>query len=119
MQKTIQIQDMSDRDAFTTWRLPQDAIARYGQGIDTGKSKMTLTGHTHWVFSLAFSPDGKSLVSGGVDGIINLWDAHTGEHKKTLTGHTAWVRSIAFNPDGKTFVSGSDDGTVLLWKINP
>ena len=79
--------------------------------IGTGKSKMTLTGHTHWVFSLAFSPDGKSLVSGGVDGIINLWDVHTGEHKKTLTGHAAWVRSVAFSPDGKTLVSGSDDGT--------
>ena len=43
MQKTIQIQDMSDRDAFTTWRLPQGAIARFGQGQ---------------VIDLAVSPDG-------------------------------------------------------------
>ena len=79
---------------------------------------MTLIGHTHWVFSLAFSPDGKTLASGGVDSVINLWDAHTGEHKKTLNGHSAWVRSIAFSSDGKTLVSGSDDGSVLLWKID-
>ena len=87
--------------------------------IDTGKSKMTLIGHTHWVFSLAFSADGKTLASGSVDSDIRLWDPHTGKHKKTLTGHTAWVRSIAFSPDGKTLASGSDDGSVLIWTINP
>ena len=86
---------------------------------DTGKSKMTLIGHTHWVFSLAFSPDGKTLASGSVDSDIRLWDPDTGQHKKTLTGHSAWVRSIAFSSDGKTLVSGSDDGSVLLWKIDP
>ena len=87
--------------------------------VETGKSKMTLIGHTHWVFSLAFSPDGKTLASGSVDSDIRLWDPHTGQHKKTLTGHSAWIRSIAFSPDGKTLASGSDDGSVLLWKINP
>ncbi len=87
--------------------------------VETGKSKMTLIGHTHWVFSLAFSPDGKTLASGSVDSDIRLWDPHTGQHKKTLTGHTAWVRSIVFSPDGKTLVSGSDDGSVLLWTIHP
>ena len=87
--------------------------------VETGKSKMTLIGHTHWVFSLAFSPDGKTLASGSVDSDIRLWDPHTGQHKKTLTGHSAWIRSIAFSSDGKTLVSGSDDGSVLLWKINP
>ena len=87
--------------------------------IGTGKSKMTLVGHTHWVFSLAFSPDGKTLASGSVDSDIRLWDPHTGQPKKTLTGHGDWVRSIAFSPDGKTLVSGSDDGSVLLWRIDP
>ena len=87
--------------------------------IGTGKRKMTLTGHTHWGFSLAFSPDGKTLASGSVDSNIRLWDPHTGKHKKTLTGHGKWVRSIAFSSDGKTLVSGSDDGSVLIWEINP
>ena len=54
MQKTIQIQDMSDRDAFTTWRLPQDAIARYGQGI---------------LCDLAVSADGTSLAVGSAAGV--------------------------------------------------
>ena len=80
---------------------------------------MRLTGHKDWVYSLAFSPDGKTLASGCFDSTINLWDAHTGEYKKTLTGHTSSVNSIAFSPDGKTLVSGSGDGSVLIWEINP
>ena len=83
----------------------------------TSASKITPTGHTDSVSSVAFSPDGKILASGSRDGNIHLWDADTGEYKKTLTGHTFWVTSLAFSPDGKTLASGSLDSTVLLWEL--
>jgi WD40 repeat protein len=66
------------------------------------------------VFSVAFSPDGKRIVSGG-DTTAKVWDAHTGRNTLTLQGHTGTVSSVAFSPDGKRIVSGSYDKTVRVW----
>ena len=77
--------------------------------------KATLTGHTDWVTSVAFSPNGLTVASGSVDETVRLWDAVTGAHKATLTGHTGWVTSVAFSPNGLTVASGSEDETVRLW----
>ncbi len=68
------------------------------------------------LYTLAFSPDGKTLASGGGVGTIRLWDAATGKHLRQIEGHTWWVMAVAFSPDGKTLVSGGADGTPLrLW----
>ncbi|MYF91008.1 MAG: T9SS type A sorting domain-containing protein [Gemmatimonadetes bacterium] len=68
--------------------------------------------------SVAFSPEGSTLVSGGGKlmggSILDLWDADTGQHKKRLTGHSWSGRSVAFSADG-TLASGNWDGTIDLW----
>jgi WD40 repeat protein len=66
-------------------------------------------------YSVAFSPDGKQVVSGSDDNTVRLWDAATGAQLQTLKGHTGWINSVAFSPDGKQVVSGSDDNTVRPW----
>ena len=76
----------------------------------------TLTGHSVFVYSVAFSPDGKTLASGSTDTTIKLWDVATGRSIATLTGHSYWVNSVAFSPDGKTLASGSRDNTIKLWQ---
>ncbi len=97
---------------------------------NTGKLKFTLTEHSltrlpnhehmhyHQPFvfeGVAFSPDGKTLVCGSIDGTIRLWDLNNGKLKKTLKGHTEFVNSAVFSSDGKRLATGSDDGSILLW----
>ena len=77
----------------------------------------SLIGHTDWVRSVAFSPDGTLLASGSDDRTIRLWSPATGEPVGgLLTGHAAKVFTLAFSPDGSLLASGSTDRTVRLWE---
>jgi WD40 repeat protein/predicted Ser/Thr protein kinase len=67
------------------------------------------------VWSLVFSPDGKSLVSTHGDGSILLWDVSEGRQVANFNGHCKPVRSVAFSPDGRRIASGSEDGSVIIW----
>jgi len=70
-----------------------------------------------WIACAAFSPDGRTLVSGSNDNTIRLWDVTTGQALRILEGHTETVSSVAFSPDGKTLVSGSYDNTIRVWDV--
>lgn len=82
-----------------------------------GGDIFTLPGHSNYVFSVAFSPDGQMLASGSQDCTIKLWDLGTRQEIRKLEGHNSWVRSLAFSPDGKILASGSSDRTVKLWDL--
>ncbi|KAG1728404.1 WD40-repeat-containing domain protein [Suillus paluster] len=70
------------------------------------------------VYSVAFSRDGKHIVSGSGDNTIRLWDAGTGEPLWPLLGAQGHsFQSVAFSPDGQRVVSGSWEGAIQLWDV--
>jgi RNA polymerase sigma factor (sigma-70 family) len=79
----------------------------------------------HQIQALAYSPDGKTIASGGTGGTIFLWDAASGKPCGTLVGHKAYVFSLAYSADGKRLVStGSEsmqphhnEGKLVLWDL--
>ena len=109
--------------ALACWRnLIAVGLRSYSSNIvildgSTGVHTSILSGHTDFVRSLAFSLDGKLLVSGSEDRTINLWDIQTGGVVKTFHGHTDYVISVSISLDQTTIASGSEDRTVRLWDI--
>lgn len=95
-----------------------DTVARFAPDI-VDRSDSSVTG----LYSVAFSPDGSTLLTGGADHNLHLWATDDGEQVgPVLVGHTDIVTAVAFSPDGRTIASGgyrrsSDPGdpTVRLW----
>ena len=71
--------------------------------------------------SLAFSPDGRILASGGSyeNSLVRLWESSTGILLRTLEGNTNAVGHLQFSPMSEYLVSGSYDGTIILWGMVP
>jgi WD40 repeat protein/serine/threonine protein kinase len=76
-----------------------------------------LVGHTDMIQSLAFSPDGRRLVSAGKDRSVRIWDTATAAQLMVLGGHTDEVFAAVFHPDGRRVASAGRDGAILVWDL--
>ena len=97
----------------------QTASAALQRAVSNVQERNRLEGHSDFVGSVVFSPDGKTLASGSWDNTVKLWDVAKGKVIRTLCGHSRQVRSVVFSPDGKTLASGSFDPPVKLWNFYP
>jgi hypothetical protein len=116
---------ISQRPSFGEVR-PDDVILL---DLSTWKERARLKGHRNGVLSLAFSPDGKTLASGGGiymepenTGDVLFWDVADGRAKERFDGLGFWVEALAFTPDGKTLISGGGvrdtGGEVRFWDLS-
>ena len=104
--------------------LPEVQSVLYQTVEDNSREKSTFNGHEEAVNSVAFSPDGKYLVSGAggyssedKDNTVKLWDVESKSLIHTFEGHEGSVNSVDFSSDGKYLVSASSDNTVKLWSV--
>jgi WD40 repeat protein len=85
--------------------------------MKTSKLATTLTDQPESIWSLVFSPDGRTLAVGYGKGLIRVWELRTGKVLQTLKGHTAAVRVLGFTEDGKRIVSAGADNAIRHWTL--
>ncbi|KAJ6582174.1 WD40-repeat-containing domain protein, partial [Mycena capillaripes] len=78
-----------------------------------------LEGHTNTVTSVAFSPDGKRIVSGSYDSTVRIWDLESGAAlREPPEGHTHTATAVTFSPVGRSIFPDSDDCTISPWNFD-
>jgi RNA polymerase sigma factor (sigma-70 family) len=92
-------------DAFCFWE------------VATGRLRRRFPAQPNDVACFAFSPDSKTLATGGADGMVRLWEMATGKERRQFRGHIGAISCLAFAPDGRRLASGSADTTVLIWDL--
>ena len=115
-----------DGSLLASWSFSyQDKMIRLWN-VATGRNTQTLTGHNDLIGSVIFSPDGETLISGGQDGTVLIWDVSTGKHK-TLTDqevdtelntHSNPKMVLIFNSDGNKLATGDKNGIIRLWDVS-
>jgi WD40 repeat protein len=121
------VREVSLPEAHTTAFSPDGrriGVASRGGGppevvdIASGEVAFTLAAHGNATTDIAWSPDGASVATAGMDGSTVLWDAATGEQRFALLGHQAPVADVDWDADARRVATASDDGTARVWLVN-
>jgi WD40 repeat protein/serine/threonine protein kinase len=102
-----------DGTVLAAWGGPEVRLL----GATDGQRQTSLLRHSGNVSSIAFSPDGTTVATGGADKTVKLWEASTGKEFANLFRHRALISAVTFTPDGRTLASGDVGGKVVLWHV--
>jgi len=97
--------EVCKRGEIKVWSMP---------GLET---VLRMEGHDNSVSALAFTPDGKRLVSGGWDGRLIMWDLETGDTVRSYRRMSGWVSTVTISPGGEYLLAGSDSGEAKAWDL--
>jgi WD40 repeat protein len=86
--------------------------------VETHKLVHSLSSHSGFIHTIAFSRDGRYLASGGMDKVIKLWDRATGRQVRSFAGHKGFIRDVTFSPDNVHFASAAEDKSIKLWSVD-
>ncbi len=103
-------------DVIVAKRSPGDKVLRLWD-VSTGGVAGEIAGHEDGIETVAWSPDGRLLATGGWDRTIRVWNRSSGAELHCFTGSDASVGQVLFLPDGKTLISAGDDHTLRFWDV--
>uniref|UniRef100_A0A7S1X1M1 Anaphase-promoting complex subunit 4 WD40 domain-containing protein n=1 Tax=Tetraselmis chuii TaxID=63592 RepID=A0A7S1X1M1_9CHLO len=96
-------------DMAFIWRVGEDAFEEnHGHTLE-------LAGHTDSVVALSFSSSGELLATGGMDGVVKIWDTSSGDLVQSLEGPGEAINWIEWHPKGDVVLAGSEDYSVWMW----
>jgi len=107
--KDSQTADLRAFEWYYWWRL-------FG-GRRTEFRTLTLSRAAAPITSVAFSPDGMRIATGGYDRTVRIWDVESGKLVKSLEGHEDVVNSVTFSPDGRCCASSAFDSCLRIWDV--
>src|SRR5262249_51911245 len=97
--------------AFCAWA---ERTVRFWD-VDGDRELHPFGGHRGYVYSVTFTPDGRTLISASMDNTVRFWDPATGKERRLFEAHHG-VECMALAPDGKTLATGSSNETAIrLW----
>ena len=107
---------VQERDPWSCASAADDRTVRIWQpGI--GRMVRIVRRHDAPALALAYAPDGKTLFSAGVEGVIRIIDADSDQVLFEWTGHDDWIYNVAVSPDGKRIATGDWAGSVRMWEV--